>query len=442
MNDIITSNTLALLGGSPVREQLFPAYNVIGDDEIKSVEAVMRTGVLSRFLGLWHEHFYGGEQVQSFEREWCEHFHTTHAISVNSATSGLYAAVGAARVKAGDEVIVSPYTMSASAVAPLVYNAIPVFADIDPQTYCLSAETIRPKITERTRAIIVVHIFGAPADMVPIMDLAKEHDLVVIEDCAQAPLGIYRGQPVGTIGHMGVFSLNYHKHIHTGEGGVVVTRDDDFAERLQLIRNHAEVVVEGKGVDDLTNMVGFNYRLGEIESAIGRSLLPKLGGLIKARRENVAYLEENMAGLPGLTLQHVHESDAHCYYLHPLHYDEQHTGIRRETVVRAVRAELPACRLREDEGPLVGQGYVPPLYWQPLYQKRAHLALQGGFGNPLVDYRHGLCPNVENCHLKTLITHELMKPGMSKTDLQDVANAFHKVLSNLDALRSWEQAQQ
>ena len=217
---------LALLGGSPVRTRLFPASRVIGPDEVEAARKVAESEILSRYLGVWHPDFFGGPQVQAFEREWAEVYQTRHAIAVNSATSGLYAAVGAAGVGPGDEVIVSPFTMTASAIAPLIFNAIPVFADIDPETYTLAPEGVAARITPRTKAIIVVHIFGQPADMDPLMTLANRHGLTVIEDCAQAPFAAYKGRPVGGLGHMGVFSLNYHKHIHTGEGGLVTTNDD------------------------------------------------------------------------------------------------------------------------------------------------------------------------------------------------------------------------
>lgn len=435
-----TQNTLALLGGSPVRTKPFPAYKVIGEEEKVAACRVLESGILSRFLGAWHPDFYGGPEVQAFEREWAAVSGVRHAVSVNSCTSGLYAAVGAAGLGPGDEVIVSPYTMAASATAPLIFNAVPVFADIDPLTYCLSAETIRPKITTRTKAIIVVHIFGQPADMDPIMALAREYGLTVIEDCAQTPFATYKGRPVGGLGHMGVFSLNYHKHIHTGEGGMVTTNDDDLAERVQLIRNHAEAVVESKGVTNLVNMIGFNFRLGEIEAAIGREQLRKGARLVAQRKENVAYLETQLSGLSGLRTPHVGAAGDHVYYIHALDYDAQVTGVPRERFVKALKAELPVTELREGEGPLIGIGYVKPLYLMPLFQSRVGY---GGKGCPftcpphagLVSYKKGLCPNVERAHFERVITHEMFRPGMSTADLDDVAKAFHKVWDNLSGLQ-------
>ena len=150
---------LAINGGNKVRTKNFPAYKTIGKEEEKAVLKVIESGVLSRFLGCWHEDFYGGPEINALEKEWAEFFNVKHAIAVNSATSALFCAVGAAGVGPGDEVIVSPYTMSASAVAPLIYNAIPVFADIEEDYFCLDPDSIEKRITDRTRAIIVVDIF-------------------------------------------------------------------------------------------------------------------------------------------------------------------------------------------------------------------------------------------------------------------------------------------
>lgn len=435
-----TNEQLALLGGSPLRTRLFPAYRVIGEEEKQAALRVLDSGVLSRFLGAWHPDFFGGPEVQAFEREWAESCGVKHCISVNSNTSGLYAAVGASGVGPGDEVIVSPYSMAASATAALIFQGVPIFADIDPTSYCLSAATIKQRITPRTKAIIVVHIFGQSADMDPIMELARDHGLVVIEDCAQAPLATYKGRPVGSIGDMGVFSLNYHKHIHTGEGGMVTTDDARFAERLQLIRNHAEAVVERKGVTELDNMVGFNFRLGEIEAAIGREQLKKAAILVDQRKRNVAYLESKLEGLQGLSMPKVGVAGDHVYYVHVLDYDQGATGVSRDRLVAALKAELPATELRENEGPLMGLGYVKPLYLLPLFQARIAFGKYGyPFNSPLYhgkpDYSLGSCPNVETAHFERVITHEMIRPGMSETDLDDVAAAFHKVWGRLDLLR-------
>ncbi len=430
---------LALFGGKPVRSKKFPAYKVIGEEEKAAAVRVIESGILSRFLGTWHPDFYGGPEVQAFEREWAALAGTKHAISVNSCTSALYAAIGAIGAGPGDEVIVSPYTMAASASAPLIFNAVPVFADIDPKTYTMSADTIAPCISKRTKAIIVVHIFGQAADMDPIMTLAKQHGIKVIEDCAQAPYATYKGRPVGYLGDIGAFSLNYHKHIHTGEGGMCTTNDDELAERIQLIRNHAEAVVERKGVKNLVNMIGFNFRLGEIEASIGREQLKKGSELVRARKENVRYLEGKLAGIPGLSMPQTGPAGDHVYYVHPMSWDDTASGVSRDTFIQAVKAELPATELREQEGPLIGMGYVRPLYLLPIFQEMiGYGTVQCPFRCPHYDgtpnYKKGACPNAEDAHFNTLITHELMRPPMTKADLDDVAAAFHKVAENMRKL--------
>ena len=185
--------------------------------------------------------------MREFER-FCEaHFGVRHAVTVNSWTSGLIAAVGAVGLEPGDEVVVSPWTMCASATAIVHWNGIPVFADIEPDMFCLDPRSVEACITPRTRAIMAVDIFGQSADMTALRAVAARHGLKLISDTAQAPGALNGARWAGTLADVGGFSLNYHKHIHTGEGGVLVTDDDTLAERLQLIRNHAEAVVAGPG---------------------------------------------------------------------------------------------------------------------------------------------------------------------------------------------------
>jgi perosamine synthetase len=433
-------SALALHNGAPVRSTPFPAHNTISRAEIDATVEVMRSGILSRYLGAWHEYFMGGQQVQEFEAEWAAAIGTKHAIAVNSATSGLIAAVGAAGLGPGDEVIVTPLTMAASVTAVVVFNAVPVFADVDPRTYCIDPASIRRAITPRTKAIMAVDWFGLPADMDPIMALAKEHNLLVIEDAAQAPFATYKTRKTGTLGHMGVFSLNYHKHIHTGEGGLVTTDDDALAERVQLIRNHAESVVARKEVKSLVNMIGFNFRLGEIEAAIGRQQLAKLASLLARRQENVRYLESKLSRFPGLSMPYVPEGSTHAYYTHGILYDRTVTDVDGAQLVRALRAELPPTTLREPEGPLIGFGSVRPLYMLPMFQT---LTGYGTVGCPFLcphyqgtpNYREGLCPVAESLHQR-LIVHEFIHPTMSSADLDDVVRAFDKVWSNLALIRN------
>ncbi|QNM98500.1 DegT/DnrJ/EryC1/StrS family aminotransferase [Chitinimonas koreensis] len=426
---------LALLGGQPVRSAPLPQYRTIGEEEKQAVMAVLDSGVLSQFLGTWSMDFYGGQRVQALERAWEAFFGTAHAVSLNSATSGLFAAVGAAGVGPGDEVIVSPYTMSASAVAAVVYGGIPVFADIDPDHFCLTPATIRPLITPRTRAIIVVDLFGYPADIPAIVALAREHGIVVIEDNAQGPGARRDGRYAGSRADMAVFSLNYHKTIHSGEGGVVTTDDARLAERLQLIRNHAEVVVQQKSPDiaaeELVNLVGYNYRMTEIEAAIAAEQLKKLPALVAARQANAARLAAAIEGLPGLTPPRPGAEVEHGWYVFPFKYDAAATGVPRAKVAAALRAE----------GFPVGEGYVKPLYTQPIYRKGIALGRDGfpfaqaRAAGTLPDYGSALCPVTERMHAAELLTGDFCHAGWSTADLDQLIAAFRKVFGQLDALR-------
>ena len=436
---------LAILGGIPVRSKLFDAYNTIGDEEINSVVDVMKTGVLSQFIGAWHKDFYGGPMVQNFEKEWARKSKARFAVAVNSNTSGLITACGAANIKPGDEVIVSPWSICASATAPMFWGGIPVFADIDSKFFCIDPSSIRKKITHKTKVILVVHIMGFPADMDEINKIAKEHNLVVIEDCAQCPFGKYKGRPLGTIGDMGVFSTNYHKHIHTGEGGIITTNSDYFNERCQLIRNHGEACVEDKGVTDISNIVGFNFRLGEIEAAIGLEQLKKFDKLQKLRNKNAKYLIDNLKHIKYLDLMDYNVENcysdckssnnlcSHSYYIQPiLYYKEKNHNIHRDIYLKALSAELPSSYLREDI-PLIGGGYVKPLYMLPIF-KTKNFNFHGNDPENY-DYSSGSCPIVEDLYNDKFIGHEFMRPSMSKSDLDDVIEAFHKVDKNMNDLK-------
>ena len=427
---------LAINGGEKLRTNPFPAYNTIDKAEEEAVLRVLRSGKLSTYLGTWHDDFYGGNEVRALEKEWAEYFGVKHAISVNSATSGLYAAIGALGIKAGDEVIVSPYTMSASATAILLYGGIPVFADVEEEYFCIDPKSVEKLITPKTKAIMAVDIFGQVADFEKLREISQKHNLKIVEDAAQAPYAKLGDKFAGTLGDIGVFSLNYHKHIHSGEGGVVVTDDDDLAFKIQLIRNHAETVIAAKGYEDkseLHNMLGFNYRMTEVEAAISRVQLSKLKELIAQRIKNVEYLNNKLKDLPFLKIPPARDDSLHVYYVSPLLYDESVTGIHRNRFIDAVKAELPSTIMRDDSPVLMGYGYVKPIYLQPLYQERICF---GEYPFNLTDrtYNQGDCPVCEKLHYDTLVTHELMRPGMSQEDMDDVFAAFLKVWENKEEL--------
>lgn len=428
-------SVLAINGGEKVRTELFPAYRVIGKEEEEAVTQVLQSGILSKYLGCWADDFYGGPQVKAMEKEWAEFYGVKHAISVNSATSALYCAVGAIGTQPGDEIIVSPYTMCASATAPLIYNAVPVFADIEYDYYCLDPDDIERKITDKTKAIIVVDILGQPYDAERINAIAKKYGLYVIEDNAQGPLATYHGKYAGTLGDIGIFSLNYHKHIHCGEGGVLVTDNDELAERLRLIRNHAEAVVENKGVTNLNNMIGFNFRMTEVEAAITREQLKKLKWLVEERRKNVAYIEKGLSDIPFLTMPKIRENCEHSYYVHAIKFDENMAGVTREKFVAAMQAELMPIELREAEGVKISLGYTKPLYELPIYQQKRGYGDSNYPFSERVDYHNPDCPVCNKVCESETIFHELMRPFMTKKDLDDVITAFHKVANHLEELR-------
>src|SRR5574344_225352 len=433
---------LAINGGKKIREILFPPYLPIGKDELESVKKVFKSSIFSKFLGCWAPDFFGGENIQKLEREWEETFQVKHAIAVNSATSALYCAVGAIGTEPFDERIFLPYTMSASATAPLIYNAIPVFADVEPDCFCLDIRSIEKRITDKTKAIIAVDIFGQPYNQ-EINQLAKKYGLKVIEDCAQAPYAKYKGKFAGTLGDIGIYSLNYHKHIHCGEGGIIVTNDDVIADRLRLIRNHAEAVIEDKSQDEkykpnLSNMFGYNLRMTELEAAIAREQLKKLTDLVSERVKNIQYIESNLIHIDCLTMTKVREDCSHVYYVHPWLYNTKLAGISRNKFVEAIKAELMPVKIREKEGILMGEGYVKPLYLLPMYQNKIAYGLKGfpwSMSEKEYDYNKGLCPTCEDLHYNKLITHEYMRPGMSKNDLDDFITAIIKVWENIDELR-------
>ncbi len=418
-------NKLACKGGEPVYKKAFKAYNTMGEDEIEAVTRVVRSGKISSFIGAWCDEFDGGNEVRAFESAWAKHFDCRYAISVNSNTSGLIAAMGAIGICPGDEVIVPPYSMSATVVAPLFYGGVPVFVDIDPDTFCLDVEKVKSAITHRTRAIIVVDLFGHPAELQTLRQLADERGIFLIEDAAQAPLALEYGRFAGTVGHIGVFSLNYHKHIHTGEGGICCTDDEELALRLRAIRNHGENIVEPLGLKNITNLVGFNFRMTELSAAIGLSQLKKINQQVDSRERIGTRLTQATSGLPGLTPPLVRDGCRHVYYVWSARYDANLTGVQREKVVEALVAEgLP-----------VYQGYVAPLYRLPLFRNRRAIGDKGWPFN-LTDrlYENGMCPVAERMYEKELVEVHVCSYLFDEVEQQALINGFEKVFDNLDAL--------
>jgi dTDP-4-amino-4,6-dideoxygalactose transaminase len=421
---------LALFGGDPLITSDFLRYNSIGEEEVRAVKDVVESGVLSKYIASWSPDFYGGPRVQAFEDQCKEYFGVKHAIAVNSWTSGLICAVGAIGVEPGDEIIVSPWTMSASAMAILHWNAIPVFADIDSETFCIDPDSILKNISTRTRAIMAVDIFGQSADYTRILEIARLHNLVVISDTAQAPGAMTQGEHAGTKAHIGGFSLNYHKHINTGEGGILVTDNEVLADNMRLIRNHAEAVVEDKGHQTLVNMIGFNFRMGEIEAAIGSTQLKKLASLVLRRKNIASSLIAGLKGLPGLLLPITATNNDHVYYKFAMRIDPKITMVDKFTIVDALRAEGV---------PGVSSKYVN-VHLLPVFQRKIAFGSQGfpwnsEFCSREVSYTKGICPIAEKLQDETYIGLDLCEFEISDQEVQLIIASFKKVWSNLKVLR-------
>lgn len=412
---------LALFGGCKIINEKFRRYNHIGSEETQAACQVIESGVLSQFLGAWDDDFYGGPKVREFESACATYFGVKHAVTVNSWTSGLIAAVGAIAIEPGDEVIVSPWTMCASATAILHWNAIPVFADIECETFNLDPKSVEANITPHTKAIMAIDIFGHSADMDALMAIANKHGLKVISDTAQAPGAYYKGKYAGTLAHVGGYSLNYHKHIHTGEGGVLVTDDDEIAERLQLIRNHGEAVVASKGVTNLVNMLGYNFRLGEIECAIGIEQLKKLRKLVEGRQYLANRLSEGLSKLRGLRIPVVHPDCTHVYYTYPILVDSDLLDVSTKQLYQALHAE----------GVPLGMQYQN-LHLLPMYQQKIAYGSQGfpwtsDICRRQVDYSKGICPVAEGLNDSGFLILGMCVYDYSESDVDLLISAFYKV---------------
>jgi perosamine synthetase len=424
--------TLALFGGDPVISQPQKIYNSIGEEELVAATAVIRSGVLSAYIAAPGEAFMGGPRVRALEKQAADYFGVEFAIAVNSLTSGLIAAVGAIGIEPGDEVITTPWTMCATATAILHWNGIPVFADIDAETFNISPASVEREIRPRTRAIVAVDIFGQSADIASLKEIARRHDLKLISDTAQSPGARVGSRYAGTLADIGGFSLNYHKHVHCGEGGIIVTDDERYAKRLNLIRNHAEAVIKSEDSAELCNMLGYNFRLGEIEAAIASEQLKKLEGQLQSRQRVANQLNEGLRDLDGLSIPLVTKGNTHVYYLYAMTLKTKHLGISREKLIDALRAEgVPG---------LFG-GYQN-LHLLPLFRHKIAFGTRGfpwtsPYNDRNISYDQGICPVAEELHQNTLFGINTCSHEFAEDDVAMIIEAFHKVWRNLGALRKY-----
>jgi len=431
---------LALYGGTPIRTKLFNPQPSIGVEEIAAVTKFITKEdvLLSGFRGNNTDAFWGGPQVRKFEADLGKYLDCSQVLAVNSCTSALHIACGAIGLKPGDQVIVTPWSMSCSATAPMVYGAIPVFADIEKDFFCLDPESVESKITDRTKAIIVVDLFGLPYDVERINAIAEKHNLYVIEDAAQALGSEYNGKKSGTLGHIGCFSFTQGKHLTCGEGGAIVTADKDLYLKCASLRNHVEA--HTNGMTDLqlvkycgVSMAGYNMRMTELNAVIMQEQLKKLNKYIDDRGDNAYYLYDYICNkIPFIKNNNFRKGlYTHSYYCQAFHYDNNlFDGIHRNKFIEAVKAELVGDRQRIDRGVPISNGYITPLYKFPVFQKNLHWTLQ----QHKTDYTKVFLPVAEELHDNELFISLYHGLDLDLDDLNDIVNAFTKVADNMDEL--------
>lgn len=425
---------LAINGGTPIRNGLLPAQLTVNEKEERAAQNVIHSKLLSGFRGNSSEAFYGGPKVKELEENFSNLFKrpSWQSVAVNSCTSALQIACGAIGLQPGDEVIVTPWSMSCSATAPIIYGATPVFADIEPLYFCLDPKSIEERITEKTRAIIVVDLFGQPFAQ-EIIDIAKKYGIYIIEDAAQAIGSFYRDQPAGFLGDIGCFSFTQGKHLTSGEGGMAVATVPYLSRNIQLIRNHAEAVISDMNNEmywDVKNMVGFNMRMTEIQAAILIEQLKKLAKYIFKRQQNAFYFADILRKIPGITPAPTRSGCVHSYYVQAFLYDKEKVdGIHRDKFIAAVKAELKPQEGRVDLGVPISCGYIKPLYKMPLFQTRNHWALKA------YNYNEMRCPVAERLWKEELFLWTLCGLDMNDQDRRDIVDAFAKVYENREELK-------
>ncbi len=334
---------LALDGGTPMRTAPFPAWPIWDERDEQALIETLRSG-------RWGSHANTGN-VATFCERFAAYQDAQHGVAVTNGTAALEVALRGVGIQPLDEVIIPPYTFVATATAVLATGAIPVFCDVLPDTFLIDPADAERKVTPRTRAIIAVHIAGQPADMDGILDVAKRHDLKVIEDAAQAHGASWRGRKVGALGDAGTFSFQSSKNVNAGEGGIVVTNDRALADRCWSVANVGRI---REGAWYQHEVMGFNLRLAEFQGALLLSQLEKLPEQFERRERNARFLDRELAKVPGILPQaHDARVTGHAHHLYVFRYDQSAFGGRdRAWFVKAMHAE----------GIPVSPGYTTPLY--------------------------------------------------------------------------------
>jgi dTDP-4-amino-4,6-dideoxygalactose transaminase len=406
------SETLAMFGGSKTRTQPFARWPVFDDADEQRLLRALRSGKWGKL---------NGEEVAEFERRFAAMHDCKHAIGVVNGTVSLRIALMAMGIKAEEEVIVPPYTFLATATAVVEANAIPVFADIELDTFNLDPKSVEAAITTKTRAIIPVHMAGQPADMDAILAIAKKHKLIVIEDAAHAHGARWKNRGVGSVGHFGSFSFQSSKNLTSGEGGIITTNDDALAASCRSIHNCGRIA---GGVWYEHHVISANYRLGEFQGAILNSQLDRLEAQTKLRDANGRHLAARLAKIPGIHPQRrTAETTRHAYHLFLFRIVAEEFGAPRAAILQALAAE----------GIPVSGGYAIPLYRQPLFMKK-------NFGPYLpnasqsLDFAKVSCPNCEKiCGEQGAWLEQSIFLGTT-ADMDDIARAFEKIYEHRNLL--------
>jgi dTDP-4-amino-4,6-dideoxygalactose transaminase len=318
---------------------------LIGKEEIEAVTEVLKSGILTHALG-------AGPMVKKFEKAFAKYAEAKNAIAVNSGTAALHLAVVGAGIKPLNEVILPSFTFVAPAEAVLMVGAKPVFVDINPETYNISPQKIEKAITKKTKAIVPVDLYGLPADMKPVREIADKHGLLIIEDAAQAHGATYKGKPPGAFADITCWSLYATKNITTGEGGVVTTNSEEIAEKIRIMRSH------GEKEKYKSTVLGYNYRMPEIEAAIGIVQLQKLPKFLAKRRQNAKKLTEKLASSKSLQLPKETKDCKHSWYLYTVRLKKASEGERNKVLEELRRRGIGAEAY-----------YVNPVHLMPYYIK-------------------------------------------------------------------------
>ncbi len=412
----------ALTGGTPVHAggwPKWPVWNPSTDE--KRVLETLRSGVWSR-----------ANTVSEFEQKWAQLIGTKRCLAVVNGTNALIAALTQLDIGGGDEVIVPPYTFIATVAAVLMTGAMPVFADVDPETFQINPKNIEKKITSRTRAILPVHILGLPADMPAIMAIAKKHNLIVVEDACQAWLAEINHKKVGTFGNAGCFSFQNSKNMAMGEGGAIVSNDDAFMDRCYSFHNYGNPHGSMVGsVGSGTAMLGTKLRLTEYQAAIGLAELARLEEETVKRNENAAYLRSKIEKIPGIAPYRLYDHVTQAaFHLFPFRYQkDKFQGLSRATFLKAMQAEGIPCA--SGYAPLNKMPYLAHAFQTKNFRKM--------YPKELLDIntynRQNECPeNDRLCNEEAVwLGQNMLLAG--KQDMDDIANAIEKVRQNADKLK-------